>query len=85
MIISILKTSFEGVAAFVKGYNQGCADPDPDPCFFAQKDPDPDPLKLTDPYGSGSVPRIRKILMKIRGSFGGGDPLIIHLHTRTYN
>ena len=56
-------TSSEGVAAFVKGYNQGCADldPDPDPCFFTQKDPDP--LKLTDPYGS--VPRIRKILMKI--------------------
>ena len=23
------------------GYNQGCADPDPDPCFFGQKDPDP--------------------------------------------
>ena len=31
--------------------------------FFAQRDPDPS--KLTDPYGSGSVPRIRKILKKI--------------------
>ena len=26
-----------------KRYEQGCADPDPDPCFFGQKDPDPDP------------------------------------------
>ena len=40
---------------FMKGYNQGCADPDPDPCYFAQKDPDPDPLKSTDPYESGFV------------------------------
>ena len=24
------------------GYNQSCADPDPDPLFFGQKDPDPD-------------------------------------------
>ena len=30
--------------------------------FFAQRDPDPS--KLTDPYGSGSVPRIRRIFMK---------------------
>ena len=49
--------------------NQGCADPDPDPCFFGQKDPDPDPLKLMDPYGSGSVPRIRKMFMKITKFF----------------
>ena len=46
---------------------QGCTDPDPDPCFFGQKDPDP--FKLTDPYGSGSVPRIRKILIKNRDFF----------------
>ena len=38
----LILTSSEGVAAFVKGYNQGCADPDPDPCYFAQKDPDLD-------------------------------------------
>ena len=56
-----------GSTVYCKGSKQGCADPVQDPYFFGQKDPDPS--QLTDPYGSGSVPRIRRIFIKIMKIF----------------
>ena len=63
--IAIYNSVIREVRIPLKGYNQGCADPDP--WFFWPKGSGS--VKLTDPYGFWTLFRIRTIFMKMTTFF----------------